>query len=380
MKDTPKKSKTPESPKKKSGFLRILIIVMIVAVAITAVSLAVRGGKTGGLGALWQSITGGDELRELSYENASGGVFGSVGDGFAVMAQSGLRVFDSAGGEKFTRLFNFDDPAMVTAGKYGVAWDVGGNSVIFFSEDNVIYEFETESRIVSASVNQSGYMCVCTEESGYLGSVTVYNPKGTDIYKWYSGQARVLSAQVRKNSELMVLTVGEGGSGLVLMPLDSEEETARYSFAGLIIDAAFQGSDVVAVTTGSLVFLNGSLEETGAYDFAGRYLDRYKITDDYVALELGDYQVGGDRYVVTVDTKGEELGSALMSDEILSLDAGKDGVAVLYSGEITVYNRDMSSGAAVECAAGTESVVLRKDGSVVAAGAFSAYVYSVSRQ
>ncbi|MGM9522188.1 MAG: DUF5711 family protein [Oscillospiraceae bacterium] len=365
-----------DTPKKKSGFLRILLIMMLLAVAIVAAALAVKSGEAGGFKKLWQSITGKNTVLEIYYENASGGVFGSVGDGLAVMSESGLSVFDEQGEEVFSRLFSFGDAALWTAGKYGAACDIGGNSVIFFSADKIICELETEHAVLSVSVNSDGYMCVCTEESGYLGSVTVYNSNGTDIYKWSAGSARVLSADVKGGSELLVLTVGEGGSSLVLMPLTSEQESARYNFPGLIIDADFCGKGIAAVSTESVIYFDDKLEETAVYDFSGRYIDRYSFGDSFTALGIGDYQVGGDRYLVTVGDDGTELGSVLADGDILGMDAGKYGVAALYSGRITVYNRDMSDSEGFECAAGTEDVILRDDGSVVAAGAFSAYIHT----
>ena len=360
--------------KKKNWLLKVIIICLLMILAIVVIVTASRG-RENGLKGVWDAITGGEATREFYYENSSGGYFETLSDGsLAVMSNAGLYVFEESGEESITRLFNYAAPALYVSGDYGVACDIGGTSVVFFSSQSVILELETKSPVISASVNEDGYLCVCTEESGYMGSVTVYNPKGTDIYKWYSGSSRVLSADVRGHSDLMVLTVGEGGSSLIMMPLTSEQETARMEAAQLILDAWFTDKGVTALTTNGVLYLTGSFEERGTYDFQGRYLQAFSVSRDSLALLLSDYQVGGDRLLVSVDTDGRELGSAQADGAILDIDVSEDAVAVLYSGYIRTYGLDMTAEGICQCPTGTEQVIILEDGGVLAAGAFSATV------
>ena len=367
-----------ETPRKKSGFLRMLLILMLVAVAIAAIALALRGRESGGLRGLWQSITRGETAEEFYYENASGGAFGDLNGGLAVLSSAGLTVFGSDGETAFTRLFSWSSPAMDTAGKFGVAYSIGGKSVVFFDDRSVILELTAEYPVVSASVNASGYLAVCTEEGSYLGAATVYTGSGTAIYRWRAGTGRILSADVRAGSELLVLTVGSGGSRLVLQSLAGEEMKAEYTFPGLMIDAAFTDGGVTAVTTGSVIRLNGDLEEKGVYDFSGRYLTAYDIEDGFTALALSDFQVGGVGTLVTLDRDLSELGSAVFSEDILSLDARENTVAVLHTGRVETYTRAMESTERLSCDAGTEQVLVRSGGDVLTAGAFSAHVHTAA--
>ena len=367
-----------EKPRKKSGFFRILLILLLVAVAISAIALALRGREAGGLRGLWHSIAHGDYTEDFYYENASDGAFGDLNGGLAVLSPAGLTVFEGNGGAVFTRLFSWSSPAMDTAGKYGVAYNIGGKNVVFFDDRGVILELATEYPVVSASVNASGYLAVCTEESGYLGAVTVYNGSGTAIYRWRAGSGRVLSADVRTGSELLILTVGSGGSRLVLQSLASEEMKAEYVFPGLMIGAAFTDGGVTAVTTESVLYLSDDLEERAVYDFAGRYLAAFDMEDTYTALSLSDFQVGGIGVLVTLDQKAEELGRAAFSEDILSLDARGDTIAVLYTGRVETYGRTMEDAGRFDCDAGMERVLVRSDGSILTAGAFSAHVYSAA--
>jgi hypothetical protein len=294
------------------------------------------------------------------------------------MSSAGIYVFDSEGDETFSRIFSYDEPRLCAEGKYAVAYDLGGNSVIFLSSDGVICDIVTEQSIVSASVNSRGYLAVCTREVGYFGSVTVYNSSGTAIYKWYSGAARVLSAQVRGSSELIVLTVGSTGSSIISMSLSSEQEKARFDYDGLIIDTVLCDNNIVAVTTGELIFMSASLEENARYDFGGRYLEFYDAGGKFISIVLGDYIVGGERTLINVGTDGDELGSVSADGEIYDLDAAYSRVAVMYYDSVCVYDRSMELLGTVEGISGAEKSILMVDGTVIAAGAFSAHTYGYS--
>ncbi len=363
-----------DSPKKKSGLFRVILLIAVIALAVIIVAIA-ASRHDGGLRGLWNAVTGNDDAEEFYYESSTGGSFRTIGGkGLAVMSQAGLYVFDASGDERFSTLFAYSSPAMRVAGDYGAACDIGGNSVIFFNTDEIISHIETEYPVISATVNDSGYLCVCTEESGYMGSVTVYNPNGTDIYKWYSGSGRILSACVNGNSDLMVLTVGSGGSNLVLMPLNSDQETARFTDEGLIIDAGFSGNGVWALTTDSVIFLNRDMSESAVYDMAGRYLKGYSVVDGRMLLMLSDYQVGGTNWVISVGTDGQEIGSAQLASDPAAMDAFGDRLTILYTDKIEFYNTDMTKIGESPCEPGTESISMREDGSVLAAGSFSAQV------
>lgn len=361
---------------KKSVLIRALTVVMLFAAALAAVALAVRSEQEGGLEAVWDSITGRRKAEEFYYDNASDGAFADMKNGLAVMSGSELRVYSRDGELSFSRLFTYSSPAMHVSGDYGAAYDVGGRTVIFFSDDGVICDVVAENPIVSAYVNSKGYLAVSAEDSGYFGSVTIYNSNGTAIYRWMAGSARVLSARVQGSERFIALTVGEGGSRIVQYALSSEGLDAEYTADELILDAVFTEDGVIAVTTGGLIGLDEKLQESWRYDFEGKYLAAYDIFSGGAALALSNFQVGGGGTLVALSASGKELGSAGYSGDIVSLDASKDGTAALISGKVSVFDGSMKLRTEFEADAAAERVIMRSDG-VMCAGAFSARLHTV---
>ncbi len=364
-----------EKRTKKRSVFRLFLILILLAVALFAVFLAVVSQREGGIRTFWRELRGEKTATEFFFENASHGDALGMDYSLAVAADSGLYVFDPTGEIALTRLYAWQNQALTAAGQYGAVYDVGGDTVIFFKEDKLLTELSSPYPIVSVSVNDLGYVAVCAEAEGYKGSVTVYNSLGTAIYRWSAGNARVLSAKVSGRDQLLVLTIGSGGSRLVLLRLDSEELQAEYTFPGLMIDMAFTESGITAVTTTSLIGLSGQLEERWTKDFAGRFLERYALSGGLAVIALTDYQVGGGRTVESWSASGGSRGVIALLDAPMDMDIRDGHVAVLTADRVTVYSDALEETAKYDCGFGAEHVSLRPDGSVICAGTFSAYVY-----
>ena len=364
-----------EKRTKKRSVFRLFLILILLAVALFAVFLAVVSQREGGIRTFWRELRGEKTATEFFFENASHGDALGMDYSLAVAADSGLYVFDPTGEIALTRLYAWQNQALTAAGQYGAVYDVGGDTVIFFKEDKLLTELSSPYPIVSVSVNDLGYVAVCAEAEGYKGSVTVYNSLGTAIYRWSAGNARVLSAKVSGRDQLLVLTIGSGGSRLVLLRLDSEELQAEYTFPGLMIDMAFTESGITAVATTSLIGLSGQLEERWTKDFAGRFLERYALSGGLAVIALTDYQVGGGRTVESWSASGGSRGVIALLDAPMDMDIRDGHVAVLTADRVTVYSDALEETAKYDCGFGAEHVSLRPDGSVICAGTFSAYVY-----
>lgn len=365
---------------RKIGIFRIIVMLAVCIAILALVSLAIIQGGKFSLKNLLRGIRG-EYADEFYYDNAANGAFAPINGGLCVLTGSRLTVFDPYGEESISRFVALSSPALNTAGKYGAAYDIGGKSLMFFSSSGVIEELETESPIVSAAVNEKGYLSVCTEETGWGGSVTVYNSGGSAVYKWYSGSSRILSASVRGKKDLFVLSLGKDGSSLVRLSLDSEDEQARYTYNGLIYDACLTGENIAAVTGTSVLFLNDSLEVCGEYDLDGLFLAFYDFSGDNPVLVTGESPLSAERNLTVLNSSGDELYTVSAAGQVQDISAAGKYLAVLYNnGSAAVYNPDMSEYASYNGVSGYEAIIAREDGSAVAAGIYSAQVFSPEKE
>jgi len=361
---------------RKTGLFRVILLLVLCAAVILAVAFVIARSDGLSIKQMLRGMRRKNAAAEYHYENASDGAYGAVGGGFAALSRTELRVFDVYGGETLSEYLSFAKPVLSSAGKYGAAYDAGGSTVLFFSASGVISKLTFQDSVISASVNDKGYLAVCTKQSGWGGTVTVYNRRGSAIYKWSSGSAYVLSASVRGGSDLLAVTVGSSGGGLVLLRLSSEEEKARWSSDGIILDARFMGERVAAVTESSLVFLDDSLGKTGEYAFPGKYLTAYDLSGSGAVVVTGEHLLGGSHTVAAVDTSGHVTGSLDAESDVISVGASGSSFAVLYSGSLEVYTMEMTKLASFDEKSGADAVLVRSDSTVVAAGPYSAYVHT----
>lgn len=359
---------------KKNGTLKTVIgAIAFFAVAALIIYLMLGGGSS--IRRLWHEVSG-DTASEYYYDGAAGGSFASIKGGFAVLTSSQLSVYDVSGEETVNMLLSYTNPILSSDGGYAAAWDLGGYNAALVNEDGVCARITTENAIISVSVNDHGYLCVCTDEPSYGGSVTVYNSSGTALYKWYSGSGYLLNAKLKDKSDLIILTISESGSNIIYTKITEEQERCRYTTEDIIIDAEFSDSGIFAISSARLIYLNKSLEEKGSYDFSGKHLDAYILKDDYAFITLADYQVGGERTAVTVNSSCDELGSLTISEDIIAVSGTEKHIAVMTSGVISVYNMRLQIEWQCECQSGADSISIRRDGSVIAAGTYSAVVYT----
>jgi len=323
-------------------------------------------------------MRGGAWPESYYYENAADGRFCLVDDSLAVLTGSGLRVYDKKGEETLYIMKPFQRPELTSGGKSAAAWDQGGHNLVFFTEKQEILKLTTEERIISASVNDMGWLCLCTERTGYGGQVTVYDDSGDAVYRWSPGSAYLLGARVRDNKELLALTIGEGGSELTLMSLTSETPTAKYTTAELIIDAAFTDAGAAALSDSSLILLDEELCEVSTCGFSDRHLNAYKLGSTSVIV-TGDYQVGGTRTAELIGSSGEIIAACSLSGDVDSIDASGGRTALLTGGKVHVYGANLGLLGEYD-AAGAARVLVHEDMTVIAAGDFSAVVFPAAEE
>lgn len=314
------------------------------------------------------------------YEGAASGGAVPVGSGLACVNSSGVTLYNRRGEELWSQRQGFRNPRFSLAEGWAAAWDFGGKTVYLLKEDGLAYKVNAEGALRSVTVNDKGYLCLCTKEVGYGGSATVYNPNGTALYKWYSGQSYLLTACMREENDLLLLTLGSEGSKLALVRITEEEPLYEATFSALILDAAFNDRGVTAITGESILFLTGELTQRAACSFSGQALKDYALGENCAALLLGQYQVGGLRTLVTCDIDGHILGNLTMEEEPLSLCLRRDTVCLYTPGTIRVLTRRLTETASLTAPVGCEAVYLRARNQLIAAGPYTASVLSYERE
>ncbi len=320
------------SPKLKTRRALMLgAAIMIIVIAVAAFLLRVdpdAGGKKG---------------KEWSLDAGSGGVLAMSGNTLASASSTGLTIYSTDGDILLQELFSMQVPALACSDGLIAAWDVGGTE-LRIAKNDAVEQIELTHKLISVRANDSGWLSVTTQEPGQKGLVTVYDDSLTAVYAWYAGSGYPLTAQLSPDCKnLAILTASDSGAQLRFFRLDSEDEQGAYTAQDeLLHDICWlNNSTVCALGSGRAVFLDSVGAEAASYDFGGLYLADYDFGSDFVVLALTEYISGSAARLVTLGSKGNELGSAELEGELLALDANDARVAALLADSVRIYSESL---------------------------------------
>ena len=137
---------------------------------------------------------------------------------------------------------------------------------------------------------------VCSREPGYMGAVTVYDPDGSPLYKWYSASGLPLCARLSPDGEMLaVLCAGKGASAVHIFSLHSENELSCCELPDELFFTLgwMNGKRLCLLSEERAVSVDTEGRLLSEFDFDGRYLGDYYV-EDGVTLKLMSSEYGGE--------------------------------------------------------------------------------------
>ncbi|MBO7738888.1 MAG: hypothetical protein J6S18_00815 [Oscillospiraceae bacterium] len=383
-----KTKKTKKAEKEKSSLLKkvlsvLLVLAVLAAVAYIVIDATVDDGRT-----VAQVVKDAVDRpsdsetvssAKFSFDAYSDNVFEELNGGLVVVSASAYQVFDNTGEIVGRGTKAFSNPAADSGSGGAVLWSQGGKDVMIVSANGATKAIDSENSVISAAINDSGYVAVAAEQSGYKGLVTVYDPQGEAVYKWFSGSGYLMDAAVNNsNTGMAALTISDNGSRLVAYSFGSEEEQGAYNESeNVYFDMGYIAENrICLVSENKAVFVSGKCEYNAEYSFEGWYLKDYSLEGNgYAVFVLGKYRTGGETKIVSVDANGTVKGSWDVSENVSAVNVRGRYIAVTYADKVALYNSSMEEVGCVNDAAGVEKALACTGGKLIAVSANGAVEY-----
>ena len=322
-----------------------------------------------------------EERDAFTYETGANQVFAPAGNGLAVVSASAAQLLNERGETVQKQVLSFETPAVFACGQGALFCDLGGTDCLLMRFDRAEpLRLSEPTGILCAGMNENGWFFVASDAAGYKGRLAVYDASGEKRYEWWSGSGYLLKAAVSPdNRSLAVLCAEKHGSVLHLLSLDSEEERAKAEFPGeLVYDLSFRGSDLLClVGEQEIRFLNTHGEQKGSYPLGEKNLLDYDFgSQSFVTLFLSDYRGGAGGTLVTLDGKGEVLGTAELERDVVSLCGCGRQVLVMTAGDLSLYNQSLNRQNRQEALMTARRAILRPEGDVLLLNAYAAERFS----
>ena len=375
-----------KKPRRKlRGFL--LFLLTLVAVLGVVMFAAYRDGT--GFDVLRRYLNYGGAEKAGSeavynFDASSSNRFAVLGDRLVVLSDTRLRVLNASGGEVWSTAVSMTAPALESGGGKAVAYDVGGTALYVVDQNGEVFSLTAteEEPLISASLNEGGWLAVTAKMKGYKGCVRVYDSDMEEVFRFRSSRRFLTDAWVAgKGEALAAVTLGqENGtfvSNVVLYRLTEEEPYGNYDITdGLVADIGWVDGKFAAVSDTSLTFADIKGELEGSFGYKGAHLREYDLHGDgFAAVLLNRYQSGSVGRLVTVGADGTELGSLEVSEEVQDISAAGRYLAVLYLDRLVIYNQALETYASLKGTESARGVLMRTDGSALLLSSESAKLF-----
>lgn len=328
------------------------------------------------------------QAKSFSYDGGSTNSFATLGDGLLVCSPSTIRLYSGSGTLYIDQTVSMERPVINSNDKSALVYDAGGQDLYVFSGKENVFSLslkEGES-LLSARLNAAGWMTVTAQESGFKGTVTIYNASYESVLRIKLSSRFISDAVISPDCKTVaLLTLGVDGnhfnSRVEFYRLSRTEEdvtpdttVSLGNNVNLDLRWKSDGVWVLGENALSLVSVDGTI--SGTYDYTGRYLKGFSLDGDgYAVLLLGKYRAGSAADLVVVDQTGTVTASHALSEQVFSLSAAGKYIAILASGRMDIYQQDLSLYRTLETTQGARRVIQRADGSTMLMNADTAHLY-----
>ena len=257
-----------------------------------------------------------------------------------LMNTKGIMAYDKKGAYQWDYALKTAVPYLAAStGKTFTASDGENAGVWNLTRETLNYSLEETAPITGVIVNKNGYTGTISSEHGYRSILTVYDDYGTEVYKWYSGEAYITAAALADNDRYLVTAGLKTGAQDIQTVLQFFDMQQTEPLGQVILENCvaykllYDGTDVYVLTDNAVYCYNRKGTQKYTYSFAGRTLHAFAFSDaDNITLALNSTDEAGSMLsgsqVVALTKHLKEKSVQTVSFEVSAMDA-RDGYIVV---------------------------------------------------
>lgn len=384
-------SELESKPKKPNILVRVLALLVTAALLLGGIFLVANRDKIN-LDALkrwfeYRNLKTSDTGEAAPFSHAGGdqATFAYLEDGILLSSSSGVRYYSFSGETYAQEVLTLEHPTLSAAGSTGVAYDVGGQNLFVFRNAQEVFHLNLDegSSLLSARVNEAGWLAVTAQQSGYKGSVTVYNSTfDKTVIQINLSSTFIMDAVLSPDSKTVaIVTLGQANgsyeSQVRFYHVDEKEPYATVSLGNVVpLDLDYESGALWVQGEDQLLIVSLNGKETVSYSLGRNYLKGCDLGGDgFAVLLLGRYRAGSANQMVTVNDKGEVIATQDLTSSVLSFDAAGRYFSLLTGDTLTIYTSDMTPYSTLEHTQNARYTALSSSGAAVLANAQQAWLY-----
>ena len=375
--------KTSLTPKQRLGLLALVVVVVF---GILAATVFHDTSAT-----LFRRLTYTQAKDDFAHNAQANSLFLGVENDLVISTQTQIQLVSPTGAARVKETVDMDSPALNSAGKYTVVYDVGGHELIVLGEEKLLHELTLpdEESLLCATVNEKGWVAVTSKVSGHKAVVNIYDPGFESVLEIRLSSRYISDAVVTPDCRgVYLISPGQEGGAfentLLYYTFSSREEpTKEVSLGSNVVLSILSGDKCWILGDESLLILDSSGVITNTFDYEGQYLKMGTLQGkDYATLFLSRSASGSAGNLITVNDNGEEIGRMPLEGQTLAMAAQGNDIAVLTTSDIITTNKKLEKFRSEPNQRGIRNLAVYEDGSValVSSASVSLYFPSGSRE
>lgn len=384
------KPTAPKRIKKPNIVVRMLALVITAVLVLGALALVVFRDQVN-MGALkrwltYRSMTTSDTGEAVPFTHAGGDKLSIsyLASGAVTVSTAGAHYYGLDGEVFVNRVLSMENPVLSSSRTTAVAYDAGNQALFAFRNGEEYFSLSLDSGadLLSARPNDSGWLAITAQQSGYKGAVTVYNSRGKEVIQISLSSVFTVDAAISPDGKTVaVITMGqENGSffsRLLFFPVDQKEPSAQVDLGSLtVLDLDYEDGVLWVLCEDRLITITPDGEMVQTFSISPSYLKGCTLEGDGFALLLtGRYRSGGADQAVIVDADAQTVQTISLTSQILDYAASGEYFALLSGSRLTLYNGRQEQFASLEDPQGARRIDLAPNGSALLANDQTAWLY-----
>lgn len=272
--------------------------------------------------------------------------FQAVNNGLMYLSDTSVVRLNHDGEKIYLNQHNFTNPLLKSSSTHSIAFNEGGADFRILSEKGELYRGAQGTSITDCDINDIGIYGIISDQTGYLAKLSVYDKNNEYIFGYSFNDYYAVSLSLSPNGNMAVVGAvntidGQFVSQVYLLDFTRSDPLYVYTYEDQIVyEVKFVEEDRFAVVTDSLVsVIQTDSGKEVPYSYGTRVLTAYNVSyGNNIAVSLSRSNDQRDCRIVSLDTKGNEIGGFNTELKVFSIDVKKDKIAVLSSNMLYMYN------------------------------------------
>lgn len=384
-------NRSAKKAEKPNIFVRILALMVTCALVLGAFLLVIYRDKFN-IDAVkrwltYRSLETSDSGEALPFTHAGGDKLSLayLDSGVLQSSTSGAHYYSFSGEQYAEAVTAMENPVLSASRKAGVVYDAGGQSLFLFQNGAESFRLTLDGNadLLSARVNDAGWLTVTAQQSGYKGVVTVYNTAAKkEMIQIRLSSTFVVDAALSPDCKTVaVVTMGQQNglfsSQLLLYPVNATEPKLTIDLGNMVVlDMDYESDRLWILGESQLTVVPVNGDQPTSFAYGRSYLKGCSLGGDgFAMLLLGHYRTGGADQIITIGPDGQPLAQIESGGQVLSFASAGRYCSLLTGSGLEIYTRDLTAYASLDMTQGARYTALAPDGSALLANGQRAWLY-----